>query len=88
MTKNEKIRWTVSDVVIGLLMVYMCICLMFLEGEVYGDPITPTVHIIFVIIGGAMAVGVTWFVGRNLYRLWTNRSLLTGEPIDNDSNNE
>ena len=58
MTKKEKIRWTLIDVVTGLLMVYMCICLMFLEGEVYGEVITPTEHIINIIIGGAMAVGV------------------------------
>lgn len=86
MTKKEKIRWRLSDVVIGLLMVYMCICLMFLEGEVYGEPVTPTWHVINIFVGTVVAVLVVRFVWQRLYRIWTDKDLLTGEPIENESN--
>lgn len=33
MTKKEKIKWTLIDVVTGLLMVYMCICLMLVSSD-------------------------------------------------------
>ena len=86
MTKKEKIRETAFDVVIGLLMLHMCVCLMLLEGEVYGEPVTPTWHVINIIVGTVVAILVVRFVWQNLYRLWTDKDLLTGEPIENESN--
>ena len=86
MTKKEKIRETVFYVLEWLCFAYMGIVMMVANSEDGTKPLTHTEHICYLVVGIAMTAFMTWFIGRNLYRLWTNRSILTGEPIDDEFN--
>ena len=85
MTKKEKIRETVFYVLVWLCFACMGVIMMVAGSEDGTKPLTHSEHIGCLAGGTAVTAVVTWFMGRRLFRLWTNRSLLTGEPMDNIS---